>query len=62
MQYLRHDDKLVTGKVELLDGVSENDLGETVGVYLRNQGLSFRCQDTRTLHARVCSHPLCRTS
>ncbi len=63
MPYLRHDHKLFAVKAELLDGVSENDLGETVRVYLRNQ--SIQVVVVRTLKDRmqeVCSRPQCRTS
>ena len=32
--YLRHDDDLITRKLQLLDCVSKDNLGETVRVYL----------------------------
>ena len=32
--YLGHDDKLLARKLELPDGVTQDDLGETVRVYL----------------------------
>ena len=51
--YLRHDDKLIAWKLELLDRVAQNDLGESVRVHLCDTSNEIHCvpsdDDRRTL-------------
>ena len=37
-KYLGHDDKLIARKLELLDSVAQDDLGETVRIHLCGTG------------------------
>ena len=41
--YLRHDDKLIARKLELLDGIAQDNLGESVRVHLCDTGDETTC-------------------
>ena len=42
-RYLGHDDKLLARKLELLDCVAQDDLGETIRVHLCDTGNETTC-------------------
>ena len=42
-KYLGHDNELVARELELLDGVAQDDLGETVRVHLCDTSSELTC-------------------